>query len=71
MSRRGEPSAARHLATLGIFLVCGVPLVAYLWETVHQLLALKVDTMRLLVSVPLLVLLVVLMRLVGRRLGGG
>jgi hypothetical protein len=64
------PSVARHLGLIGLFLVCGIPLVAYLWETVHQVLSLEVDSMRLLISVPLLVIFILLMRFVGRRMGG-
>ena len=71
MSSNRGPSAARHLTALGLFLLLGVPLVAYLWETVHQLLALHVDTTRLLISLPALVAFVLLMRFVGRRLSAG
>lgn len=34
----------------------GAPLAGYLWETLHQLLALEVDTRRVLISVPVLFL---------------
>lgn len=38
---------------MGLVVVIGVPLVAYLWETLNQLLSLHVNPIRLLVSVPL------------------
>ena len=63
------PTPARHLGSLALFLVLGVPMVAYLWETVHQVLALHVDTTRLLISVPVLAAFVLLWRFISRRLG--
>lgn len=63
------PSPARHLGSLGLFLLLGIPMVAYLWETVHQILALHVDSTRLLISVPVLAAFVLLWRFIARRLG--
>ena len=63
------PSPGRHLAALGLFLLLGIPLVAYLWETVHQVLSLDVGGTRLLISVPGLAAFVLLMRYIARRLG--
>lgn len=68
-ARQNNPSAARHLGSLGLFLLLGIPMVAYLWETVHQILALHVDTARLLISLPVLGAFVLLWRFIARRLG--
>jgi hypothetical protein len=49
--------------------LAGVPLVAYLWETLNALLSGHVDTRRLAVSAPVLVLFIALLALLGRLLG--
>lgn len=36
----------------------GAPMAGYLWETLHQLLALHVDSRRILISIPVLALFV-------------
>ncbi|MGI9190037.1 MAG: hypothetical protein ACR2F9_07815 [Longimicrobiaceae bacterium] len=47
---------------MALFVLLGMPLVGYVWETLNRLLAGHFDPLRLAVSVPLLVLLVVLLR---------
>ena len=52
---------------MALFVVLGVPLVGYLWETINQLLSLQVGTTRVLISIPVLLLFIGLMVLVARR----
>jgi len=52
---------ARVVILLSVFVALGIPLVAYLWETLNQLLAGHLDPRRVLVSVPLLVAFVALL----------
>ena len=63
-------SFGKLMALMALFVVIGVPMVAFLWETVNLLLALHVDGTRLLIALPLLVVfigfLVVLARTVRR-----
>lgn len=57
------------IAILGLVLVGGV-LVAYLWETLNQLMAGHVDWMRILVSLPVLAVFLLLLRYIARRVEG-
>jgi ABC-type proline/glycine betaine transport system permease subunit len=57
------------LAILGLVLVGGV-LVAYLWETLNQLMTGYVDWVRVLVSLPVLAAFALLLRFIGRRVEG-
>ncbi len=52
-------STARAVIQMGIVVLLGMPVVAYLWETLNQLLSLHVNPTRLLISLPLLVVFVV------------
>ena len=70
MSTDSTPAPGKILPRLALFAVLGMPLVAYLWETLHQVLALHVEPVRLLVSVPVLALFAALLWLLGRKLGG-
>lgn len=54
---------------LVITAIAGVPLVAFLWETLNVLLAGHVDARRLAASAPVLVLFIALLALLGRLLG--
>lgn len=58
---REDPPAWRIVATLLGTLVLGVPLVAYLWETINEALSLHVEARRLLISIPVLALLLALL----------
>ena len=51
---------------IALFALVGLPLVAYLWETLNELLSGFVDPVRLAVSVPVLVLFVALLVLLAR-----
>ena len=70
MSHDTTPSPGRIFPWLALFVLLGMPLVAYLWETLHQILALHVDITRLLISVPVLGLFIGLLTLLGRKLRG-
>lgn len=50
---------------LGVLI--GIPIVAYLWETLNQLLSLRVQPVRLLISLPLLGVLMVWLRWLSQR----
>ena len=52
--------------SIGLFVLLGVPMVAYLWETLNQLLALRLDPRRLLISLPVLAAFVGLLAVLGR-----
>lgn len=66
---RKEAGLVRLIAILIVLAIAGVPLVAYLWETLNGLLAGHVDAQRLLVSIPVLLLFVVLLGIMARVLG--
>ena len=61
------PRLGGPIALVAVFVVAGVPLVAYLWETANRLLAGRVEPVRLLVSAVVTALFVVLLRLLARR----
>jgi hypothetical protein len=54
------------VAILGLVLLGGV-MVAYLWETLNQLMAGHVDWVRVLVSLPVLAIFLLLLRFIARR----
>jgi EamA domain-containing membrane protein RarD len=56
-------------AILALVLVGGV-LVAYLWETLNQLMSGHVDWLRVLISLPVLAALFLLLRFMARRVEG-
>ena len=56
-------------AILALVLV-GAMLVAYLWETLNQLMTGHVDWRRLLLSLPVLALFLLLLRVIARRVEG-
>lgn len=63
-----ESNGVLPLATaILLMIVAGTPLAAYVWETLNRLLSGHVEPMRLLLSVPCLVLLYLLLRLTARR----
>jgi hypothetical protein len=68
MAGTGGAGPGRLLVTLAAFVVLGIPLVAYLWESLNQLLAGRVHTPRVLLSVPLLAALGGLLWIGGRTL---
>lgn len=56
----------RILLVLVLLLLAGIPLVAYLWETLNLLLALRFELQRMLISLPILLALLVILYLVAR-----
>ena len=56
------------MAMMAAFVIVGVPLVAYLWETLNQFLALNVDTIRLLVAIPVALLIGVVFKILIRTI---
>lgn len=66
--------AARQLSTLKLmgmitlFAVIGIPLVAYLWETLNRVLALEFDPLRLAISAGVLVLFLGLLLLLKKNI---
>ena len=60
-------SSAKTFLLMTLFVLVGLPMVAYLWETINELLSLKVDPVRIGISIPVLALLIGLLAIVGRR----
>ena len=54
MTAQVKISSIRLLFSMAVYVVVGIPLVAYLWETLNHLLALHPDPTELLISVPVL-----------------
>ena len=68
MSHDSTPPASKIFPWLALFIVLGMPLVAFLWETLHQILAWHVEPVRLLISVPILGLFLGLLYALNRKL---
>lgn len=68
MSDTPTASPGKLVAVLGLFVLVGIPFVAFLWETLHQLLALHVQPLRLLLSAGVLVVFAGVLTLLGRWL---
>lgn len=49
-----------------LFVALGAPLVAYVWETLNELLALHINPLRLLITIPVALGLVALLWMLGR-----
>jgi hypothetical protein len=56
----------RLIAMISLFALLGTPLVAFLWETLNRLMAGWFDPVRIVISVPALVILYFLLRYMGR-----
>ena len=63
-------SFGKTIVLMGVFVLIGMPMVAYLWETINQLLALHVDPTRLVISLPLLAVFVGFLVFVSRQSAG-
>jgi hypothetical protein len=59
-------SLSRLTIGIALFVLAGFPLVAYLWETLNQLMAGDVRPTRLAISVPVLLLLAGVIALLSR-----
>ncbi len=53
---------------MALVVLLGLPMVAYLWETINRLLALDFDPVRIAISVPVLVVFLGFVTFVGRKL---
>jgi hypothetical protein len=56
-----------YFLALAVFVVGGIPMVAYLWGTLNQILALHPEPKRLLLSVPVLLVFAGLLIFLGRK----
>lgn len=63
-----RPSVGVLWLTMALFVLACAPMVAYLWETLNELLALHVNVSRVLISVPVLLLLAGVLWLLGRTI---
>ena len=52
-----QVSYPKTVLVMALFVIAGIPLVAYLWETLNQILSLEVGGKRLLISLPILLVL--------------
>lgn len=66
MTSAVTPRSSSLVLGIALFVVLGTPLVAYLWETLNQLLAGIVDPMRLLITVPAALIFYFLLRFMAR-----
>ncbi len=55
---------------MGLFVVLGIPLVGYVWDTLSDLLALEVGAAQVLIGLPALLLLIGLLVLLYRSIRG-
>jgi hypothetical protein len=63
-----SPSLGRIALGIALVTVVGVPLLAYVWESLNRLIAGHVEWDRLLISLPLALLLIGLWKFLGRRI---
>ncbi|MEZ5332849.1 MAG: hypothetical protein R2991_12545 [Thermoanaerobaculia bacterium] len=73
MTHSSPGAEERPLRTLGwmfVLVLAGAPLADYLWETLHQLLALQIDGRRILISIPVALALAGLLMLATKVLRG-
>lgn len=59
-------SPSRLVLGIGLFVLLGTPLVAYLWETLNRLFAGIIEPVRLLIAIPALAVFYVLLRFMAR-----
>lgn len=60
-------SSVRLFFSMALHVILGIPLVAYLWETLNDLLALHPDPAGLLIAVPVLLAFAGLLWVLARR----
>jgi hypothetical protein len=56
----------RLVAGIAVFVALGIPLTAFVWESLNELFAGRVRPIRLLITVPVVLLLLFLWRILGR-----
>lgn len=64
-----DSTTRKLIGAMAVFVLLGLPLVGYLWETLNELLALEADATRLLISVPVLALLGGLLWMLSKAVG--
>lgn len=64
------PSFTKMLAVMGLYVIVGSFMVAYLWESLNQLFTLQIDLTRLMVAVPMLMALIGVLVLLAQTLRG-
>lgn len=70
MADVARPTLGKLITLMGLFVILGMPLVGYLWDTISDLLALDVGATRILIAVPALLLLIGLLVLLYRSILG-
>ena len=63
-----QPSSSRLILSIGLFVLVGFPLVAYLWESMNELCAGHVRPLQLLIAIPVAILLYLLLRFMARSI---
>jgi hypothetical protein len=61
-----NPTFSQLLGSMVLFVLAGVPLVAYLWETLNEVMALEAAPVRLAISVPVLLIFLGLLHVLRR-----
>jgi hypothetical protein len=58
-----QPSMGRFVLRMGVYVLLGIPLVGFLWQTLNEVLELHFDPIRLFTAIPVLGALFVLLTL--------
>lgn len=66
MTDESEPRIGKLFGLIALYAVLGIPLVAFLWETLNRVIAGNFDLVRIGLSVPIFALLLVLLRYMAR-----
>ncbi len=61
-------SLGKSMLLMALIVLIGLPMVAYVWETINELLLLKVNPVRIAITVPVFAVLVIFLRIVAKRL---
>jgi hypothetical protein len=64
------PSYLKLIATIAVFTILGIPIAAFLWETLNRVMAGVFDPVRIGISIPLLLLFAGLLYVMGRTVRG-
>ena len=68
MEQNKQPSFVMIVAQMVLFVVIGIPMVAYLWEIINKALALSATPTQLLLGIPVLILFVGFVALLTSRI---
>ncbi|MGD8414619.1 MAG: hypothetical protein PVF33_10320 [Candidatus Latescibacterota bacterium] len=61
-------SSGKSIALMALYVVIGIPLVGYIWNVLNELLALNVNTTRLLIAIPVAIVLFFYLKFVSKKL---